>query len=71
MKKIAQMKARMAFLSVVRWLSVPARRIASARDNAGTDNQKLTNSIEYEVGSDEGEFLPENKNGWAITNIDP
>jgi arylsulfatase len=34
-------------------------------------NQKLANSIEYEVGSDEGEFLPDNKNGWAITNIDP
>ncbi len=34
-------------------------------------NQKLANSIEYEVGSDEGEFLPDNKNGWAITKIDP
>ncbi len=34
-------------------------------------NQKLGDAIEYEVGSDEGEFLPDNKNGWAITNIDP
>jgi len=34
-------------------------------------NQKLTATIELEVGSDEGEFLPDNKNGWAVTNIDP
>ena len=34
-------------------------------------NQKLTATIELEVGSDDGEFLPDNKNGWAITNIDP
>lgn len=34
-------------------------------------NQKLTDIIAKEVGSDEGEFLPENKAGWAITHIDP
>ena len=34
-------------------------------------NEKLTGTIETEVGSDEGEFLPDNKVGWAITNIDP
>jgi arylsulfatase len=34
-------------------------------------NEKLTSIIADEVGSDKGEFLPENKAGWAITNIDP
>ncbi len=34
-------------------------------------NQKLTDIISDEVGSDEGDFLPENKAGWAITHIDP
>ena len=34
-------------------------------------NEKLTNTIEGEVGSDEGEFLPENKAGWAVTTFDP
>ena len=34
-------------------------------------NQKLTNVIADEVGSDEGEFLPENKAGWAVTHFDP
>ncbi len=34
-------------------------------------NQKLTATIEHEVGSDNGDFLPDNKAGWAITNIDP
>ncbi len=34
-------------------------------------NQKLTNTIVAEVGSDEGEFLPENKAGWAVTHFDP
>jgi arylsulfatase len=34
-------------------------------------NQKLTDIIAEEVGSDKGEFLPENKAGWAITHIDP
>ena len=34
-------------------------------------NQQLTNIIADEVGSDEGEFLPENKAGWAVTRIDP
>jgi arylsulfatase len=34
-------------------------------------NQKLTDTIAEEVGSDEGEFLPENKAGWAVTRFDP
>ncbi len=34
-------------------------------------NQKLTDVIADEVGSDEGEFLPENKAGWVITHLDP
>jgi len=34
-------------------------------------NQKLTNILAGEVGSDEGEFLPENKAGWAVTRFDP
>jgi hypothetical protein len=34
-------------------------------------NQKLTNIIEAEVGSDDGDFLPENKDGWAVTQFDP
>ena len=34
-------------------------------------NQKLTDIIAREVGSDEGEFLPENEAGWTITHIDP
>jgi hypothetical protein len=34
-------------------------------------NQKLNDVIEAEVGSDNGEFLPENKAGWAVTHFDP
>ena len=34
-------------------------------------NQKLTDMIDGEVGSDEGEFLPENKAGWVVTRFDP
>jgi hypothetical protein len=34
-------------------------------------NQKLNDVIEAEVGSDNGEFLPENKKGWAVTRFDP
>ena len=34
-------------------------------------NQKLTNIIEDEVGNDDGDFLPKNKAGWAITHFDP
>lgn len=34
-------------------------------------NQKLTGIIEAEVGSDEGEFLPENKAGWQVKHFDP
>jgi arylsulfatase len=34
-------------------------------------NQKLTDTIEAEVGDDDGSFLPENKAGWAITKFDP
>ena len=34
-------------------------------------NQKLNEVIEAEVGSDNGEFLPENKAGWALTHFDP
>lgn len=33
-------------------------------------NQKLTTIISDEVGSDEGEFLPENKAGWVIDSAD-
>ena len=40
MKKIAQMKARKAFLSIVRWLSVPASRIKAARASAGEAQEK-------------------------------
>ncbi len=34
-------------------------------------NQKLTDAIDAEVSSDDGEFLPENKAGWAVTRFDP
>lgn len=34
-------------------------------------NKKLTDIIGSEVGSDEGEFLPENKAGWVIDRLDP
>jgi len=34
-------------------------------------NQKLIAIIGAEVGSDNGEFLPENKEGWAVTHFDP
>jgi arylsulfatase len=34
-------------------------------------NQKLTDIIAEEVGSDEGEFLPENRAGWAVKRFDP
>ena len=34
-------------------------------------NQKLTDVIKSEVGDDDGSFLPENKDGWAITSFDP
>ena len=34
-------------------------------------NQKLTDIINAEVGDDDGSFLPENKDGWAITRFDP
>lgn len=34
-------------------------------------NQKLSRVIADEVGSDEGDFLPDNKAGWVITHIDP
>ena len=34
-------------------------------------NQKLTDIINAEVGDDDGSFLPENKDGWAITGFDP
>ena len=33
-------------------------------------NQKFNDLIKAEVGSDNGEFLPENKAGWAITQFD-
>jgi arylsulfatase len=34
-------------------------------------NQKLTDTIAAEVGRDEGDFLPENRAGWAIERMDP
>ncbi len=34
-------------------------------------NQKLNDLIGAEVSSDNGEFLPENKRGWALTHFDP
>jgi arylsulfatase len=34
-------------------------------------NQKLTDTIDVEVGDDDGSFLPPNKTGWAITRFDP
>lgn len=34
-------------------------------------NQKLNDIIGAEVGNDNGEFLPENKEGWAVTHFDP
>ncbi len=34
-------------------------------------NQKLNDIIGAEVGSDNGEFLPENRRGWALTHFDP
>jgi len=33
-------------------------------------NQKFNDLIKAEVGSDNGEFLPENKAGWAVTQFD-
>lgn len=33
-------------------------------------NQKLNDVIAAEVGSDDGDFLPENKAGWAVTHFD-
>lgn len=34
-------------------------------------NQKLSTIIMDEVGRDDGDFLPENEAGWAITHFDP
>lgn len=34
-------------------------------------NQKLNDIISAEVGNDNGEFLPENREGWAVTHFDP
>ena len=34
-------------------------------------NQKLNDVIAAEVGIDNGAFLPENKEGWAVTHFDP
>jgi arylsulfatase len=34
-------------------------------------NKKLNDIISSEVGTDNGEFLPENKAGWALTHFDP
>lgn len=34
-------------------------------------NDNLTGIIETEVGSDEGEFLPEKKAGWAVARFNP
>jgi len=34
-------------------------------------NQKLSGIIADEVGRDDGDFLPENEAGWAITHFDP
>ncbi len=34
-------------------------------------NQKLNDVIGAEVGDDNGDFLPENKVGWAVTRFDP
>jgi arylsulfatase A-like enzyme len=34
-------------------------------------NKKLNDIIATEVGSDNGEFLPDNKAGWALTHFDP
>jgi arylsulfatase len=34
-------------------------------------NQKLTDAINTEVGADDGDFLPKNKAGWAVTHFDP
>jgi len=34
-------------------------------------NRKLTDIIDAEVGSDEGDFLPENRADWAVTHFDP
>ena len=34
-------------------------------------NQKRTDVIDAEVGTDDGEFLPKNKAGWAVTRFDP
>ncbi len=33
-------------------------------------NQKLNEVIAAEVGEDNGDFLPENKKGWAVTRFD-
>jgi hypothetical protein len=34
-------------------------------------NLELNDVINLEVGDDDGSFLPENKDGWAITSFDP
>jgi hypothetical protein len=34
-------------------------------------NYKLKEDIAAEVSSDNGEFLPESKRGWAVTRFDP
>jgi predicted nucleotidyltransferase component of viral defense system len=34
-------------------------------------NRKLADIIDEEVGKDDGGFLPENKEGWAIERFDP
>ena len=51
------------------------RNLAVDRRNNGelllAMNQKLNDIIAAEVGSDNGEFLPENKAGWAVTHFDP
>jgi hypothetical protein len=33
-------------------------------------NEKLTQLISDKVGADDGDFLPENKAGWAVTHFD-
>ena len=33
-------------------------------------NEKLTQRISDRVGADDGDFLPENKAGWAVTHFD-
>jgi arylsulfatase len=34
-------------------------------------NERMTRLINDEVGDDDGQYLPENKAGWAVTNFDP